>query len=348
MKISVLYAGLASPHAGWVAIDELAELFAHYFNAEILSPKLIPRQGIDRLVHRNTLVHEPLQTSGGDVLIVVARGPGDLALINSIPDCRHKFGKIYGVMIDSYFQTGYVKETALFDAITVTAHEDIDFPKSQYKIPVHQLYQGADCLTWAPKTFKTREIDIMSFGRTPPSYHSKFSTRFHPAISPYLYLHSPLGNLTGPSVRLERGMLFKLLHRTRISLAFNLFIEPQGDRPRSMMVTSRWLESLLAGCIVAGRRPVSRMADDMLFWPKSTVELSDDPEIASDELIKLLLNNDDLEEQRRSNIYHTISNHDWRYRIESFCKMMNIQIPQSLSDDLMCVHDLAESIKYTA
>ncbi len=348
MKTSVLYAGLASPHAGWVAIDELAELFAHYFNADILSPKLIPRHGVDRLVHGNTFVYEPLQTSGGDVLIVVARGPGDLALINAIPDCRKKFHKIYGIVIDSYFQTGYVKETAFFDAITVTAHEDIDFPKSHYKIQVQQLYQGADCLAWAPRTFKTREIDIMSFGRTPPSYHSNFSARFHPASSPYLYLHSPLGNLTGPSVHLERGMLFKLLHRTRISLAFNLLIEPQGDRPRSMMVTSRWLESLLSGCIVAGKRPVSRMADDMLFWPQATVELSDDPQSAGDELIQLLLNNDDLEAQRRSNMYHTITNHDWRYRIERFCKIMNLEIPQLLTDDKGRLNGLAESMKHSA
>ena len=28
MKVTVLYAGLATPHAGWVAIDELAELLA--------------------------------------------------------------------------------------------------------------------------------------------------------------------------------------------------------------------------------------------------------------------------------------------------------------------------------
>ena len=42
MKFTVLYAGLASPHAGWVAIDELAELLAYYFDAEVLSPRPVP------------------------------------------------------------------------------------------------------------------------------------------------------------------------------------------------------------------------------------------------------------------------------------------------------------------
>ena len=36
MKVSVLYAGLSTPHAGWVAIDELAELLCFYFDAEVL------------------------------------------------------------------------------------------------------------------------------------------------------------------------------------------------------------------------------------------------------------------------------------------------------------------------
>ncbi len=334
MKISVLYAGLASPHAGWVAIDELAELLAHYFEAEVLSPKPTPGPWLNRVMRPHQAHFEPLQTRGGDVLIVVARGPGDLGMINAIPDCRKKFGKIYGFVTDSYFQAGFVKETAFFDAITVTAHEDVDLPKSRYGIPVHQLYQGADCLAWVPRQPMAREIDMIGFGRTPPSYQTCFSQRFHPASSPYLYLHSPLGNLSGPSVQLERGMLFKLLQRTRISLAFHLYVEPQGDRPRSMMVTSRWLESLLSGCIVAGRRPVSRMADEMLFWPQATLELSTDPQTASDELVSLLSRNETLAEQRRINIFNMLAHHDWRYRITALCSLFNLPVPPSLQDDI--------------
>ncbi len=346
MKTSVLYAGLSSPHAGWVAIDELAELFSRYFKAEILSPKLIPDKWPARLIRRNHYSYEPLHTNGGDVLIVVARGPGDLGLINSIHGCRKKFAKIYGFVTDSYFKTGFPKETSLFDAITVTAHEDIDFPKSRFNIPVHQLYQGSDCLTWAPRESRGREIDIISFGRTPASYHNQFSQQFHNADSPALYLHSPLGNITGPTVHLERSMLFKLLHRTRISLAFHLFVEPQGDRPRSMMVTSRWLESLLSGCIVAGRRPVSRMADEMLFWPKATIELSENAETACDELITLLSHNDSFEEQRRTNSYQMVKHHDWRYRINDFCRIMNLSKPQLLQDDLSRLQELASLLKH--
>lgn len=348
MKVSILYAGLAAPHAGWVAIDELAELLAHYFHAEILSPKVVPGLFLDRLIRPHQVRFEPLETTGGDVLIVVACSPGDLGLISAIPDCRKKFDKIHGFVTDSYFQAGFVKETALFDAITVTAHEDVEYPKINFGIPVHQLYQGTDGLTWAPPHLMSREIDIMGFGRIPPTFHTHFSQRFHPPGSPYLYLHSPLGHVSGDTVHLERGMLFKLLHRTRISLAFHLYVEPQGDRPRSMMVTSRWLESLLSGCIVAGRRPVSRMAEDMLFWQNATIELSEDPECAADELIALLSHNDTLEQQRRINIFQILSHHDWRYRIEAFCNMMDILVPEALHDDLSRLHELAVSFDHSA
>lgn len=344
MKVSVLYAGLSTPHAGWVAIDELAELLSFYLDAEVLSPKVLPNGWLQRQIRPHQVTYEPLNTRGGDVLIVVARGPGDLGMVNAIADCRKKFGKIYGFVTDSYFQAGFVKETALFDAITVTAHEDIAFPKTRFHIPVHQLYQGADCLTWVPQISHHRDIDVMGFGRTPPTYQACFSQRFHPASSPYLYLHSPLGNLSGPSVHLERGMLFKLLQRTRISLAFHLYVEPQGGRPRAMMVTSRWLESLLSGCIVVGRRPVSRMADEMLCWPGATTELSEHPPTAADELEALLLRNDGLAAQRRTNMAEMLARHDWRYRIQAFCNLMNLPVPAKLHIDLARLQALGASL----
>jgi hypothetical protein len=347
MNTTVLCAGFASPHAGWTAIDELAELVANYFQAELLSPAEIDPSWPLNLLNRKRR-YEQLDSTGGDVLIVVARNPGDLAMINAIRDCRRKFARIYGIVTDSYFREGFVEETAQYDAITVTAHEDVAYPKERFGIAVHQLYQGADCLTWAPREMKTREIDVMGFGRIPASYHDVIARRFHSPDSPYLYLHSPLGNLTGSSVHLERGMLFKLLHRTRISLAFHLFVEPAANRPRSMMVTSRWLESLLSGCIVAGRRPVSRMADEMLSWPGATTELSEEPEMAAEQLRFMLGDNNRLAEQRIINITEMIARHDWRLRLSEFCHMAKLPVPVALRDDLERLEKLGASLARAA
>jgi hypothetical protein len=108
-----------------------------------------------------------------------------------------------------------------------------------------------------------------------------------------------------------------------------------------MMVTSRWLESLLAGCIVAGKRPVSRMADDMLAWPGATHELADDPREAGDQLEALLGQGDALDAQRQRNVREMLLRHDWRYRIEALCGIANLPVPAALREDLGRVQDLA-------
>lgn len=321
VKFSIMCAGLGAPHAGWAAIDELARILARCFNAELLAPPPLPASWIRRISGREKLQFAPVYSNGGDVLFVVARGPEDLATINAIGDVRRKFSQIHAFVTDSYFQAGFVAETALYDSITVTAHEDVAYPEKKFGVRVHQLYQGTDCLRWGPRIDREREIDMISFGRTPASYQAELTQRFHKMKSPYLYLHSPLGNLAGPTVELERAMLFKLLHRSRISLAFHLMVQPQGNRPRSMMVTSRWLESLLSGCIVAGRRPISCMADEMLNWPGATVELPDCPQDAADFLQSMLVRNDVYGEQRRLNIYNTMLQHDWRARISTLCSL---------------------------
>lgn len=341
MKMTVLCAGLGAPHAGWVAIDELALILARCFDAELLSSPALPAPWLRRALRRPKPAFAPIDSSGGDVLFVVARGPEDLAMVGAIRNVRRKFARIHAFVTDSYFRAGYVQETALFDSITVTAHEDVAHPAQRFGIQVHQLYQGTDGLQWAPRAQHAREIDIMAFGRTPPSYHAAFRQRFHVSDSAHLYLHSPLGSLAGPNVHLERGMLFKLLHRTRISLAFHLLVEPEGSRPRSMMVTSRWLESLLAGCIVAGRRPVSRMADEMLDWAGATRELPETPADAADALCELLRNNEALADQRRLNVERTLTQHDWRHRISRLCALMDLPEPATLRDELGQLAELA-------
>lgn len=341
MKMTVLCAGLSNPHAGWAAIDELAQLMSSYFDAPLVSAPALPDPWWRRVAGRPRPCFAPIDVAGGDVLFVVARGPEDLALAGAIPDVRRKFSRVHAFVTDSYFHAGYVRETALYDSITVTAHEDVAYPSERFGIGVHQLYQGADALRWSPREDHARSIDLIAYGRTPPSYHAAFSRRFHDDASAHLYLHSPLGTLAGPSVHLERGMLFKLLHRSSISLAFNLLVEPQGSRPRSMMVTSRWLESLLAGCIVAGHRPVSRMADEMLDWPGATFELPQEPQAATDRLEAMLAQSDTLAFQRRRNIERVLSRHDWRHRIDRLCTLMDWKRPARLEQDLGYLQDLA-------
>jgi hypothetical protein len=339
--MSVLCAGPAQPHVGWVAIDELAHLLVRYFDAELLSPLPAASSGLQRLLRRGRPAWQPLAAPGGDVLFVVARGPDDLQMLHAVPQLRQRYTRVLAWITDSYHHAGFHSVTDQCDAISVTAVEDLDFPRQRFRCQVHHVLQGIDALAWAPRQERARDIELIGFGRTPPSYHAALVDRFHRADSGPLYLHSPLGHLAGPNVQPERAMLFKLLYRTQVALAFHLFVEPQHTRPRSMMVTSRWLEALVAGCIVAGKRPVSAMADSMLNWPGATVELDDNPAQACEQLADLFNQCDHLAEQRRANIRHTLLAHDWRLRIRRLCQAFGLPEPATLTADLQALEALA-------
>ncbi|MDH4390588.1 MAG: glycosyltransferase [Aquabacterium sp.] len=344
MQMTVISAGKADPHAGWVAIDELSALISAYFGAPWLSPAPGPDSLVRRALGRSRPRFQPVGALQGDVLFVVARGPADLALVQAVPNVRQRFGKIHAFVTDSYFTAGYPAETALYDSISVTAHEDMAYPGDRFGVKVHHLHQGIDGLRWSPDPLapRQRDIDLIAYGRTPPSYHRALVDRFHAPASPYLYLHSPLGHVRGADVSAERGMLFKLLHRTHLSLAFHLLVEPEVQRPRSMMVTSRWLESLLSGCLVAGRRPVSRMADEMLCWPGATLELKDTPQELAEEVEDLLARRNDWTAQRRLNTANTLRHHDWRWRLRALCGLHGWDEPRMLGADLQAVSARAD------
>ena len=88
MKMTVLCAGLGSPHAGWAAIDELALILARCFGAELLSPRVLTPSWLRRATGREKVQFEPIASKGSDVLFVVARGPEDLAIIRALPQAR--------------------------------------------------------------------------------------------------------------------------------------------------------------------------------------------------------------------------------------------------------------------
>lgn len=336
MKVTVLCAGRNVPSVSWLAVNELAELLAAYYSVEVVY--LIPLE-ISKpwAVLTKSGRYRKIDCQQSDILFVVAGSPGDLDMVDAINGCRKKFTKIVGIVTDSYFYNGYGDCVSMYDCITVTEQKDAEFVAQKFGVTTQLVYQGIDTLRWMPRRAYARDIDFISYGRTPESYHQAFVTAFHSVESENLYLHSPIGNIKGPTVRAERAMLFKLLQRSQISLAFNMLVEPQIGRPVSMMVTSRWLESLLSGCLVVGKRPVSPMAEAMLDWDGCTIELSDSPDEAVEQLISLTHEKDNLHQQRVANIKNMVLKHDWRYRIQQICTFNEIELPLRLEDDIQSV-----------
>jgi len=257
------------PFVGWVAIDEFEDLFSSCDQSQIaiLSrrpalPSLIgnvrnrffgPFMGLKQLEQK------------GDLLLVIARTPSDLRMLQAVPRARARFRYIAGYVIDSYFTEDFGRATKEYDHIFSTTEEGAEVVRARFGVSSSVLRQGFDCLNWANLKGE-RSLDLIGFGRQPKSYHAAFQRAFHHRNSSIMYLHSPIGTIRGESVWTERPMMLKLLQHSKMSLAFHLLVEPIGSRPRAAsFVTSRWFESLACGCVVLGKRPPGQMAAEMFL-----------------------------------------------------------------------------------
>jgi hypothetical protein len=331
--------------AGWVAIDEFEDLFHRLCGFRILCPehrKLLhgPLEKLQRrLLGR---FHQLKEGVDGDaeLLLVVARTPSDLGMLFSLADARRRFRKIAGYVIDAYFTEGFESSVTSYDHIFTTTQEGADLVRTKFGVSSSILRQGFDCLTWA-SVDPARSIDLIGFGRQPASYHREFQRSFHARHSNILYLHSPIGAKVGPAVWEERPMMLKLLQRSKMSLAFHLLVEPLEARPRAAnFVTSRWFESLAAGCIVVGKRPLGEMAAEMFDWPSALIELPDAPSEAA-EMIKTLADDAKfLRETRTRNVIEMCRRHDWRYRIRDIYKHFNLSLPENLKVEIIALEEL--------
>jgi hypothetical protein len=207
------------------------------------------------------------------------------------------------------------------------------------------LPQGFDCLTWACLN-DARSIDLIGFGRQPPTYHREFQRAFHTPTSPLIYLHSPIGAVKGKAVWEERPMMLKLLQRSKLSLAFHLGVEPQAIRPRATsFVTSRWFESLANGCVVLGKRPLGPMSEQLFGWPDALIELPDNPKHAPAAIVDLVTNANFLHKTRARNVIEMTYRHDWRYRIRDIYEHFNMRLPPLLAEQLSSLKQRLEILR---
>jgi hypothetical protein len=345
---NVLLSRRNPPSAGWVAVDEFEDLFNRLCGGRILCPehRTMLRGPLGKAQRRLLGQYHRLTNidAEAELLLVVARTPSDLRMLYTLAGARKRFRRIAGYVIDSYFTEGFESSVKDYDHIFSTSQEGADLVRERFGISSSVLHQGFDCLAWA-NIDPARSIDLIGFGRQPASYHREFQRSFHDSRSNILYLHSPIGAKTGLAVWEERPMMLKLLQRSKMSLAFHLLVEPQEARPRSAnFVTSRWFESLAAGCVVVGKRPLGKMAAEMFGWPNALIELPDAPSEAAALIKTLAFDAKFLRETRTRNVIEMCHRHDWRYRIRDIYEHFHISLPECLKREIIALQELANQM----
>lgn len=301
-------------------LDNFVDIDIGYRTGFLSAPNILQHQLKKRGLAFEAACSVPDQIN---LSLVVCRSPDDLQIIKSLPAIRDRSRIVAAYVLDSYFYEGYPLDASDYDAIFVTDEDDVDFVRRRYGCQVECVWQGVDAEKWSSVN-EQRSIDITGFGRMPSRYHRAFQAEFHRYDSNIFYLHSPIGHREGAEVAKERAMFFKVLQNSSISLAFHLMFEPEFQRPRSKMLTARWLESLVAGCLVLGKAPDSVSAAGMLCWENATIEIEDDEALAIQQIRDILGDRQKMKHQREVNVSHMIEFHDWRHRIRQIAELLRI------------------------
>jgi hypothetical protein len=207
----------------------------------------------------------------------------------------------------------YFKITNFCDRMLIPFREDIgQFDPKVKRQLVHVPFGIDSSLTDGFNDY--RPINVLGYGRQPDEIIHILSQRLNQPSSRTMFYHTGHMQISGISdYTMHRRHFWRVAESSAVALAF----DPQRSHPRRFphsIVGQRWFESLAAGCVIAGWRPTTPEADELLNWQHATIEVSHDPKEAVNHILDLTRDTRFLTEIRERNVTEVRAKHDWRHR----------------------------------
>jgi len=286
-----------------------------------------------------------------DTLLLITIDGAELALFSSIPNWRDRFGTVVAYVYDGWSYDSYPSYIRQLDHLFTTTPELQGKLHDLLKIPISCIPFGADVLKQG--TARTqRPIDLMSYGRLPEGHGRAMVRGFNEPGSGFIYYRTlPRVNQDFPSdvaaARQEaidyRNLLFKMLRRCRLALAFDSLYQSKRYFPCSV-VTPRWFESGGAGCAIVGKRPTSPLGDQLMDWPDAVIDIPDDPDESVQFLKDLLKDQARLDAIHQRNYKYHLARNDWRWRVKDMITTLDLPVPEPLQAELTACKQKAQGI----
>lgn len=191
---------------------------------------------------------------------------------------------------------------------------------------------GADVLTFGSRRLD-RPLDLVAYGRQAGTFSAALEQAFNdPRSNRFMYVDT----FTAPRVRdfaMNRRLIWKLLHKSRLALAFDLLQTPEvrdGDRYRSI-IPLRYYEGVTAGVAIVGHHPVVPEMAAQFGWTDATIALPQSPADAVPFVEELLSDTARLRQITLRNHEHAWRLHDWRYRLRDMFTHMGVALPPRLA-----------------
>jgi Glycosyl transferases group 1 len=293
----------------------------------------------------------PQPSNQPNILLIITIHGGELEILSSIPKWRQKFDLVIGYVFDSWLPEIYSKNVYGLDHLFVALPEVIESLHNKFKIPVSFVPFAADVLAHGSCKLN-RPIDLTNFGRIPQQYHQAFFRRFNQQNSDRIYYNStPRKAEIFPKLPYEKRkdeedtlLLFHLLRNSKLVLAFDTLYPGMRQFPYSF-VTLRWFYGAATGCAIVGKRPITPVADELLNWEDSTIELPEDPQKSVELIEELLQDTTRLHAIHKRNYVESLARHDWRHRIQTIFEAVNLPLPEVLGKELSQLKTLHQQTK---
>jgi hypothetical protein len=297
-----------------------------------------------KVIRRTVGLYQPIDDldlpDESNVLLIVVTHPGWLEMLSCIPRWRQRFDLVVAYVFDAWFLEWYPQYTRWLDHLFVPMPEIIKSLKQYLGIPVSLLPFASDVLLHGSNNLD-RAIDLVSYGRIPAAHNTAFAQTFnHPHSHQLYYRSTPRATTYFPDKPYaerreieDTAQLYQILRKTKIALAYDTMYPGMRLFPHPF-VTLRWFQCGATGCAIAGKRPTTPLADELLNWEDATIELPDQPVACVGMLKDLLQDTTRLNTIHRRNYLENLARHDWRHRIKAVMGTLQIPVPPPLGEAL--------------
>jgi hypothetical protein len=324
---------------GWSPIQYMVSLAARTLEAQVL---VLDHRMPSRITQAMSILNRRDRNNGDESCLMVCTGPGDLLKILRVGEWRSRFKFIAAWIIDSFWTShisSVVKLAKPFDQLLVTSIEDVALWKSLTGVPTSWLPWGADVLGCGRMTAE-RAWDITRVGRQPPEWADDLASAKAAASLGIKFRGRPGGQ--GLTTLENHRFLADAYGDSKYILAFSNSVNPEKyTHPTRQYLTGRWVDSLACGATVAGIRPRSDTAQELL-WPGATLEFPSIDRHAGLEILADALGS--WHPGIAANHYlMALQKLDWRWRFNMLATLFRIS-PGALANELALLRKQIRSL----
>ncbi|CAG7857810.1 hypothetical protein MCAMS1_02777 [biofilm metagenome] len=266
-----------------------------------------------------------------------------IRLLNTFDQHLKKFDRIYSYIFEPILAqeeilkpewrkkfSNYYKTIRKLDGIFVPMSHAVKEFEQAFNIPTTFVPFACDALRFGGADHD-KFIDVNGYGRQDANVSKLLSENINHADSKRVYYHTDNINISQVNdYYAYRRYFWKMLRKSKVSLAFDPFAPAFNKRFRFSFVALRWFESITAGCVVVGKKPKCEEMEELFPWENSTIELPENTGDILDFILDLLSNENNLLAISQRNYINALSRHDWRHRLIDMLNVIGILPPEIL------------------